>query len=95
MEFVRLMPFLKMLAVKGKLEIIHVKLVHSCVYQSMHLSLSALNYKHPSVYFFLIFSTEQLMGMEECKNGDEECEKRRLLSEAHLDYIYTQGHHKP
>ncbi|XP_078154701.1 uncharacterized protein LOC144550572 isoform X2 [Carex rostrata] len=37
----------------------------------------------------------QLMGMEECKNGDEECEKRRLLSEAHLDYIYTQGHHKP
>ncbi|KAJ4751577.1 Phytosulfokines 2 [Rhynchospora pubera] len=37
----------------------------------------------------------KLMGMEECKKGDEECEKRRLLSEAHLDYIYTQGHHKP
>lgn len=33
------------------------------------------------------------MGMEECENEDEECLKRRVLEEAHLDYIYTQ-HHK-
>ncbi|MCL7041417.1 hypothetical protein MKW94_007566 [Papaver nudicaule] len=32
---------------------------------------------------------------EECGNGDEECLKRRLIAEAHLDYIYTQRHHKP
>ncbi|XP_058088388.1 putative phytosulfokines 6 [Magnolia sinica] len=35
-----------------------------------------------------------LMAMEDCGNGDEECLKRRMTSEAHLDYIYTQ-HHKP
>ncbi|KAJ4724942.1 Phytosulfokine [Melia azedarach] len=35
-----------------------------------------------------------LMGMEVCEDGDEECLKRRVISEAHLDYIYTQ-HHKP
>ncbi|KAH9660119.1 putative phytosulfokines 6 [Citrus sinensis] len=36
-----------------------------------------------------------LMGMEACdENGDEECLKRRIIAEAHLDYIYTQ-HHKP
>ncbi|XP_042504616.1 putative phytosulfokines 6 [Macadamia integrifolia] len=35
-----------------------------------------------------------LMGMEDCGNGDEECLKRRMVAEAHLDYIYTQ-HHKP
>ncbi|KAL1827737.1 hypothetical protein DCAR_0206926 [Daucus carota subsp. sativus] len=39
-------------------------------------------------------SFEELMGMEECKNGDEECLKRRAMAEVHLDYIYTQ-HHKP
>lgn len=39
-------------------------------------------------------SFEQLMGVEDCENGDEECLKRRIISEAHLDYIYTQ-HHKP
>ncbi|XP_044477477.1 putative phytosulfokines 6 isoform X2 [Mangifera indica] len=33
---------------------------------------------------------ENLMGIEACENGDEECLKRRLISEAHLDYIYTQ-----
>ncbi|KAJ6821075.1 putative phytosulfokines 6 [Iris pallida] len=33
-----------------------------------------------------------LMGMEQCNDGDEECLKRRLMSEAHLDYIYTQKH---
>ncbi|KAL5763829.1 hypothetical protein ACOSP7_016190 [Xanthoceras sorbifolium] len=37
---------------------------------------------------------KELMGMETCENGDEECFKRRIISEAHLDYIYTQ-HHKP
>lgn len=40
----------------------------------------------------------QLMGTseeEECRDEkDEECMKRRMMAEAHLDYIYTQ-HHKP
>ncbi|XP_075634348.1 putative phytosulfokines 6 [Castanea sativa] len=40
-------------------------------------------------------SMNQLMGMENCNEGNEECLKRRVLSEAHLDYIYTQQHHKP
>ncbi|XP_062167395.1 putative phytosulfokines 6 [Alnus glutinosa] len=37
-----------------------------------------------------------LMGLEteECDGKDEECLKRRMMAEAHLDYIYTQ-HHKP
>ncbi|KAM7522477.1 hypothetical protein LguiA_012379 [Lonicera macranthoides] len=39
-------------------------------------------------------SFDELMGVEECGNGDEECLKRRIVIEAHLDYIYTQ-HHKP
>ncbi|KAL9391152.1 hypothetical protein Peur_015072 [Populus x canadensis] len=38
--------------------------------------------------------TNQLMGLEVCRGGDEECFKRRIIAEAHLDYIYTQ-HHKP
>ncbi|BFG38694.1 hypothetical protein CerSpe_249680 [Prunus speciosa] len=33
-----------------------------------------------------------LMGSEECDDRDEECLKRRLIAEAHLDYIYTQNH---
>ncbi|KAK4396476.1 UNVERIFIED_CONTAM: hypothetical protein Scaly_1725400 [Sesamum calycinum] len=38
------------------------------------------------------FST--LMGLEKsCGDGDEGCEKRRMVAEAHLDYIYTQHHH--
>ncbi|KAL5067746.1 hypothetical protein RYX36_018633 [Vicia faba] len=37
---------------------------------------------------------EQLMGSEECSEKDEECSSRRMIAEAHLDYIYTQ-HHKP
>ncbi|KAK4854848.1 hypothetical protein QYF36_001843 [Acer negundo] len=41
-----------------------------------------------------IESIRELMGIEACDNGDEECFKRRIISEAHLDYIYTQ-HHKP
>lgn len=32
--------------------------------------------------------------MEKCEDGDVECLKRRMLADAHLDYIYTQ-HHKP
>ncbi|GAB4859734.1 hypothetical protein Ancab_011213 [Ancistrocladus abbreviatus] len=35
-----------------------------------------------------------LMGSEVCETGDEECLKRRITAEAHLDYIYTQ-HHNP
>ncbi|CAN4117220.1 unnamed protein product [Withania somnifera] len=34
-----------------------------------------------------------LMGIEECEEKDEVCMKRRMIAEAHLDYIYTQ--HKP
>ncbi|XP_071711334.1 uncharacterized protein [Rutidosis leptorrhynchoides] len=37
-------------------------------------------------------SFNELMGTEECKNVDEECVKRRVLADAHLDYIYTQRH---
>ncbi|KAG4982262.1 hypothetical protein JHK87_027011 [Glycine soja] len=37
---------------------------------------------------------EELMGSEECYMKDEECISRRMMVEAHLDYIYTQ-HHKP
>ncbi|XP_058750177.1 putative phytosulfokines 6 [Vicia villosa] len=37
---------------------------------------------------------EELMGLEECFEKDEECSSRRMIAEAHLDYIYTQ-HHKP
>ncbi|EEF34955.1 conserved hypothetical protein [Ricinus communis] len=33
-----------------------------------------------------------LMGSEVCQSEDEECFKRRMVSEAHLDYIYTQNH---
>ncbi|MBA0846927.1 hypothetical protein Goshw_009576 [Gossypium schwendimanii] len=36
----------------------------------------------------------QLMGVEDCDVGDDGCLRRRLISEAHLDYIYTQ-HRKP
>ncbi|KAL0730300.1 hypothetical protein Bca4012_026393 [Brassica carinata] len=38
-------------------------------------------------------AVDKLMGMEYCGEGDEECLRRRMLTEAHLDYIYTQ-HHK-
>ncbi|XP_011101491.1 putative phytosulfokines 6 [Sesamum indicum] len=39
-------------------------------------------------------SFEKLMGLEECGDKDEGCWKRRMVAEAHLDYIYTQ-HHQP
>ncbi|XP_068312073.1 putative phytosulfokines 6 [Pyrus communis] len=35
---------------------------------------------------------DQLMGVEDCVDGDEDCSKRRIMAEAHLDYIYTQKH---
>ncbi|KAE9463409.1 hypothetical protein C3L33_04693, partial [Rhododendron williamsianum] len=40
---------------------------------------------------------QQLMGLEDCNSGDddEECAKRRMVAEAHLDYIYTQHLSKP
>ncbi|KAF7154511.1 hypothetical protein RHSIM_Rhsim01G0208400 [Rhododendron simsii] len=43
-----------------------------------------------------IDSLDQLMGLEDCNSGDddEECAKRRMVAEAHLDYIYTQ-HRNP
>ncbi|KAH7671448.1 Phytosulfokine protein [Dioscorea alata] len=41
------------------------------------------------------FPLSNLMELEKCETtGDEECMKRRMMDEAHLDYIYTQ-HHKP
>ncbi|CAN4120433.1 unnamed protein product [Withania somnifera] len=43
-------------------------------------------------------SLNRLMGLEEysCEDeNDQECIKRRVLEEAHLDYIYTQHHNHP
>ncbi|KAJ9184430.1 hypothetical protein P3X46_004158 [Hevea brasiliensis] len=42
-------------------------------------------------------NVSNLMGLEEyeCEEGDEECLKRRMVADAHLDYIYTQHHKKP
>ncbi|XP_061958357.1 putative phytosulfokines 6 [Populus nigra] len=34
----------------------------------------------------------QLTGLELCDGGDDECLTRRIIAEAHLDYIYTQNH---
>ncbi|PON52950.1 Phytosulfokine [Trema orientale] len=33
-----------------------------------------------------------LMGSKRCDEKDEDCLKRRMIAEAHLDYIYTQQH---
>ncbi|CAA2989467.1 phytosulfokines 6 [Olea europaea subsp. europaea] len=33
-----------------------------------------------------------LMGLEECDEKDVACQNRRMLADAHLDYIYTQQH---
>uniref|UniRef100_A0A1J3CPC5 Phytosulfokine n=1 Tax=Noccaea caerulescens TaxID=107243 RepID=A0A1J3CPC5_NOCCA len=38
---------------------------------------------------------QELMGEEKCEESDEECMKRRMITESHLDYIYTQSHNKP
>uniref|UniRef100_A0A7N1A0B8 Phytosulfokine n=1 Tax=Kalanchoe fedtschenkoi TaxID=63787 RepID=A0A7N1A0B8_KALFE len=35
---------------------------------------------------------DELLGAENCHSEDVECVQRRLISEAHLDYIYTQRH---
>ncbi|CAL5098312.1 unnamed protein product [Urochloa decumbens] len=39
-------------------------------------------------------SVSEMMGAEEeqmaCEEGNDECMQRRLLRDAHLDYIYTQ-----
>ncbi|XP_014513477.1 putative phytosulfokines 6 [Vigna radiata var. radiata] len=45
-------------------------------------------------FFHLNDNMEELMGSEECFVKDEGCNSRRMMVEAHLDYIYTQ-HHKP
>ncbi|KAJ8534024.1 hypothetical protein K7X08_007348 [Anisodus acutangulus] len=36
-----------------------------------------------------------LMGLEKCEDTDEACLNRRMVAEAHLDYIYTQNKPKP
>nr|TKW07790.1 hypothetical protein SEVIR_7G330500v2 [Setaria viridis] len=44
-------------------------------------------------------SVSEMMGVEEeepaCDEGNDECMQRRLLRDAHLDYIYTQHKGKP
>ncbi|XP_074565094.1 phytosulfokines 5-like [Curcuma longa] len=35
------------------------------------------------------------VGTEGCEHGNEECLDRRVMYEAHLDYIYTQHRPKP
>ncbi|TVU50856.1 hypothetical protein EJB05_02281 [Eragrostis curvula] len=46
-------------------------------------------------------SVSEVMGAEEveeataCEEGNDECMQRRLLHDAHLDYIYTQHKGKP
>ncbi|KAE9619620.1 hypothetical protein Lal_00038059 [Lupinus albus] len=37
---------------------------------------------------------EELIDSKKCNEKDEECFIRRMIAEAHLDYIYTE-HHKP
>ncbi|KAI3461327.1 hypothetical protein Pfo_017990 [Paulownia fortunei] len=56
--------------------------------------ISSISSKESAVKIGSIDSFDKLMGMEECQNEDEDCLKRRVIEEAHLDYIYTQ-HHKP
>nr|XP_043613249.1 putative phytosulfokines 6 [Erigeron canadensis] len=58
----------------------------------VELDESINNNEESSVDLEAINSFNEMMGMEECGNGDEECLNRRLLAEAHLDYIYTQQH---
>ncbi|XP_062202340.1 phytosulfokines 2-like [Phragmites australis] len=41
-------------------------------------------------------AVSEMMGAEEaCEEGNDECMQRRLLRDAHLDYIYTQHKGKP
>ncbi|XP_057473379.1 putative phytosulfokines 6 isoform X2 [Actinidia eriantha] len=39
-------------------------------------------------------SLNLMEAVEDCQGGGEECLNRRMVAEAHLDYIYTQ-HQKP
>ncbi|XVE96496.1 hypothetical protein REPUB_Repub02eG0227400 [Reevesia pubescens] len=48
----------------------------------------------PAAGFLAEEDFSNLMGSEECYEKDEDCVKRRMIAEAHLDYIYTQ-HQKP
>jgi hypothetical protein len=45
----------------------------------------------------LLETTTTTMGAEACEEGNDkdECVQRRLLVDAHLDYIYTQHKGKP
>ncbi|ERN13180.1 putative phytosulfokines 6 [Amborella trichopoda] len=50
----------------------------------------------PNEGFFNEENMQNLLGQEECEAKDfNECLRRRELADAHLDYIYTQEHHKP
>ncbi|OIV90361.1 hypothetical protein TanjilG_19770 [Lupinus angustifolius] len=37
---------------------------------------------------------DELTDSKKCNENDEECLTRRMIAEAHLDYIYTE-HHNP
>jgi len=39
--------------------------------------------------------SEEEEGAAACEEGNDECFQRRLLHDAHLDYIYTQHKGKP
>ncbi|KAI3886886.1 hypothetical protein MKX03_037196 [Papaver bracteatum] len=64
-----------------------------------NLTTNGLSHQNAPMMEVLAKDSINLMGAEEdeeeCGNGDEECLKRRMIAEAHLDYIYTQRHHKP
>ncbi|KAI3989831.1 hypothetical protein MKX01_040801 [Papaver californicum] len=66
------------------------RLLKSVVYEN--LIFNGLPQNAPMVEM-LAKDSMNLMGAEEdgeeCGNGDE-CLKRRMIAEAHLDYIYTQ-----
>ncbi|OAY42851.1 putative phytosulfokines 6 [Manihot esculenta] len=65
------------------------RLVEKASYEITKLPITSFSGKKEDV--------SSLMGLEEdeCDERDEECLKRRMVAEAHLDYIYTQHHKKP
>ncbi|XP_004497603.1 uncharacterized protein [Cicer arietinum] len=81
-------------------------LILSSFYASPHLLVPPNGSKHGEKELNVVDNTipqsstelkedmQELMGSEECYEKDEECFRRRMIAEAHLDYIYTQ-HHKP